>query len=379
MHATKLKQLTLAAAVITLCSACSTDGSLGLTSKVDYRSGSDNINSNTLEVPPDLTAVSGTSSYNSPNTAKAAEAIQSLRKQSGNTVLPQYTNARIVTQDGIRFIEADVTPDQAWDNVKDFWLSNGFILTTENPTIGIMETDWLQNRADLPTDAITKLFRKIADQFVSTDTLDRYRARIERSSKPNAVNIYITHRGMTEVYKEGQATTQQWNGTVWTPSAPKPELEAEIMGLMLQSFGVSKQASQDAIKPAETLPARANLLASQQIEILDGYDRAWRRVGLAFDRIGYNIQDRNRSTGVYTVQRAASDIDKESETSYFSSLAFWKKSDATDAASKSLGQTFEVKLTEQGGKTLLTLSSKEGAINPDVQKKILNDLLLQLK
>jgi outer membrane protein assembly factor BamC len=379
MQPTHLKKITLATTLICLMSACSTDQSL-LSSKVDYRSGSDNLNKNTLEIPPDLTTISTNNTYNLAATATATQTAQAPRVQNSQAVLPQYGNARIVVQDGIRYIEAQLPPEKAWEDIKDFWLGNGFILTTENPNSGVMETDWLQNRADLPSDFMTNLLRKAADQFVSTDTIDKYRSRIERGTLPGTVNIYVTHRGMTEVYKEGQANTQQWNGTVWTPSEPKPELEAEIMAMMLQSLGVKKELAQTEAKQAEKLPARASLNNSgQAIELTDSFDRAWRRVGLALDRIGYNVQDRNRSSGIYTVQRAATDIDKEAENNYFSSLAFWKKSNAKDGEKPTNAQTFDVKLSEQNGKSVLTISSKEGAIDSGLQKKMLNDLLIQLK
>jgi outer membrane protein assembly factor BamC len=379
MQPTHLKKITLATTLICLMSACSTDQSL-LSSKVDYRSGSDNINKNTLEIPPDLTGISANNSYNLAATATANQTTQTPRVQNGQEVLPQYGNARIVVQDGIRYIEAQLPPEKAWEDIKDFWLGNGFILTTENPNTGVMETDWLQNRADLPTDFMTKLLRKVADQFISTDTIDKYRSRIERGAQPGTVNIYVTHRGMIEVYKEGEANTKQWNGTVWTPSEPKPELEAEIMAMMLQSLGVKKELAQTEAKQAEKLPPRASLSTSgQAIEMADGFDRAWRRVGLALDRIGYNVQDRNRSSGVYTVQRAATDIDKEVENSYFSSLAFWKKSDVKEGEKQANAQAFDVKLTEQNGKSVLTISSKDGAIDANLRKKMLNDLLVQLK
>lgn len=379
MQPNHLKKITLATTLICLMSACSTDQSL-LSSKVDYRSGSDNVNKNTLEIPPDLTSITTNNNYNLAATATATQTAQAPRTQNNQAVLPQYGNARIVVQDGIRYIEAQLPPEKAWEDIRDFWLGNGFILTTENPSAGVMETDWLQNRADLPTDIMTNLLRKAADQFVSTDTLDKYRSRIERGAQPGTVNIYVTHRGMTEVYKEGQANTQQWNGTVWTPSEPKPELEAEIMAMMLQSLGVKKELAQTEAKQAEKLPARASLINSgQAIELTDSFDRAWRRVGLALDRIGYNVQDRNRSSGLYTVQRAATDIDKEAESNYFSSLTFWKKSTTKDGSKQANAQTFDVKLSEQNGKSVLTISSKEGAIDANLQKKMLNDLLIQLK
>jgi outer membrane protein assembly factor BamC len=377
MQPNHIKKIALATAITALLSACSSIDETILNNKVDYRSGSDNVNKNPLEVPPDLTAISG-NTMGSVNTAVANETVKAQRSNTDQTVLPEYKNAHIVNQDGIRFIEATIPTDKAWNDIKDFWLANGFILTTENPASGVMETDWLENRANLPADFATRLFRKLVDQFVSTNTLDKYRTRVERSSKPGVINIYISHRGMTEAYKEGGAQSQEWNGTVWTPSAPNPELEAEIMGLMLQSFGVNKDLAQAQTQSTVKAVDRAKLSASgQQIEVIDSYDRAWRRVGLAFDRIGYNVQDRNRSTGVYTVQRAATDIDKENESSYFSSLAFWKKSDK-DKANKAAEQVFEVKLTEQLNTTVLSISSKD-AIDPALLKKMLNDLLLQLK
>jgi outer membrane protein assembly factor BamC len=379
MQPNHLKKITLATTLICLMSACSTDQSL-LSSKVDYRSGSDNVNKNTLEVPPDLTAINANSTYNLAATATATQTAQAPRTQSSQEVLPQYGNARIVVQDGIRYIEAKLPPEKAWEDIKDFWLGNGFILTTENPNTGVMETDWLQNRADIPSDFMTKLLRKVADQFISTDSIDKYRSRVERGTQPGTVNIYVTHRGMIEVYKDGELGSSQWRGTVWTPSDPKPELEAEIMAMMLQSLGVKKELAQTEAKQAEKLPARASLSNSgQAIELTDSFDRAWRRVGLALDRIGYNVQDRNRSSGIYTVQRAATDIDKEAESNYFSSLTFWKKSDAKDGVKPTNAQTFDVKLSEQNGKSVLTISSKEGALDASLQKKMLNDLLIQLK
>lgn len=375
MQPIHLKKITLATTLICLMSACSTDQSL-LSSKVDYRSGSDNLNKNALEVPPDLTSIS-----NSGNTSIAsANTNSSTAAPSQQTVLPTFSNARVVTQDGIRFIEVDTTPDKAWNALRDFWLANGFILTTENPQVGVMETDWLENRATLPTNFTGSLLKKFTDQFLSTGNLDKYRTRIERSPVKNGtVNIYISHRGMTEEYKAGElGMSESWKGTMWVATPPNPELEAEIMVMALQSLGSSQADAQASVNTAPVASTRASLSSTgTEVIISDNFDRAWRRVGLAFDRIGYNVQDKNRSTGIYSVQRAATDIDKESESNYWSSLAFWNKAETSKATS--VGQTYDVKLAEQNGKTILTLSSKEGAIDPAVQKKMLNDLLVQLK
>ncbi|WP_047393721.1 outer membrane protein assembly factor BamC [Chitinibacter sp. ZOR0017] len=367
-------KLLLSTALLTALSACSTDNIL--TSKVDYRSGSDNVSRNPLEVPPDLSQVA------TPNATANTTLSATTAAQANNTnreLLPKPANARIVNQDGLRFIEATLSANEAWERSREFWLANGFTLTTEKPATGVMETDWLENRADLPNDFMTNLVRKFADYFVSTGRLDKYRTRIERGNDDQHVNIYLTYRGMTEVYKEGSAQTQNWGGTAYTAAPPNPELELEMMGLLMQSFGLSKEESAQAVQQASAKPVARASLDNNSLLISDGFDRAWRRVGLAFDRVGYNIQDRNRSAGLFTVQRAATDIDKEVESSYFSSLAFWKKDESGKVDGKgSNAQTFEVKLSPQGDKTRLTITSKD-PIEPAVQKKMLNDLLNQLK
>ncbi len=42
--------------------------------------------------------------------------------------------------------------------------------------------------------------------------------------------------------------------------------------------------------------------ACRQLVVDDPFDRAWRRVGLALDRSGFTVVDRDRSTGIYFVR-----------------------------------------------------------------------------
>jgi len=60
----------------------------------------------------------------------------------------------------------------------------------------------------------------------------------------------------------------------------------------------------------------------------DGFDRAWRRVGLALDRVGFTVEDRDRSKGLYYVRYVDPDLDGTGNSdSAWSKLAFWRSDD----------------------------------------------------
>ena len=96
-----------------------------------------------------------------------------------------------------------------------------------------METDWAENRAMIPSGPIRNLLGKIIDSAYSTGERDKFRTRLERGSAPGTTEIYISHRGMVEVY-----TSKDESSTVWQPRPPDPELEAEFLGRLMLRFGV---------------------------------------------------------------------------------------------------------------------------------------------
>ncbi|MBM5570758.1 MULTISPECIES: outer membrane protein assembly factor BamC [Deefgea] len=369
-----LSSLFVAASLV----GCSSDQML-LQSKVDYRGGSDNVSRNPLEVPPDLSAVTTNSNYSIPKSAVLANEAQ--QQKSTGTVLPEYQNARLVQADGARWLVVKGDPAKTWPEIREFWLSHGFILTQDNETTGVMETDWLENRAALPTDFVTNLIRKVADSVISTGELDKFRTRIERGTEPGTFEIYVTHRGMREVFADGSqestgGSSQGVQKTIWTPRPSDPELEVEMLKLMLQQFGMSKEQASATVKAPVSQVSRANLSASgNTLEVKDTFDRAWRRVGLAFDRIGYTVEDRNRTEGTFTVQRAAANIGKEQSTEYFSSLAFWRSKETNAQTSM---QQYQVKLKPELDRTVISVQAVNGG-DQATSKKILQDLLMQLK
>jgi outer membrane protein assembly factor BamC len=207
--------------------------------------------------------------------------------------------------------------------VRDFWQDSGFVLTMEQKELGIMETDWAENRAKIPQDFIRESIGKVFDGLYSTGERDRFRTRLERTAE-GGTEIFVSHRGMEEVFsgnRRGSAAAQD-GSTAWQPRPVDPELETEFLRRLMVRLGVSQEQSRaiaaagGAAKPS----ARASTQNGQPVALVDeGFDRAWRRVGLTLDRTGFTVEDRDRAQGTYFVRYVEPTMDK-SEPGFFSRL-----------------------------------------------------------
>jgi outer membrane protein assembly factor BamC len=74
--------------------------------------------------------------------------------------------------------------------------------------------------------------------------------------------------------------------------------------------------------------SRNAVMQGNALTVNDSFDRAWRRVGLALDRVGFTVEDRDRSKGVFFVRYIDPDRDlaprKRDEQGFFDKLKFWK-------------------------------------------------------
>lgn len=309
--ATSARQLTpfaCAATIICFLSGCSALEE----SKIDYKRATQ---ATTLEVPPDLTQLRRDSRYqvSGSNTASGMASNPGSMGRSANdagTATNQAGNARIERSGSQRFLIVQRNADSVWEPLREFWKDNGFVLTLDQPELGIMETDWAENRAKLPQDFIRRTLGKVFDSVYSTGERDRFRTRVERTT--NGLEITITHRGLTEIY-----TTNAKDATAWTPRAADPELEIEFLRrLMLRLGGQNQTAGSSAntaaigvsaSAPSTSMPSDVKVTKLNNlpaIEIRDGFDRAWRRVGVAIDRTGFTVEDRDRAQGVFFVRYA---------------------------------------------------------------------------
>ena len=300
-----LSAMACAAALTCFLSGCSTLEE----SKIDYKSASQ---APKLEVPPDLTQLRRDSRYqvagsNSALASTASAASSNRAAFDAGTAANQAGEARIARIGTQRYLVINKSADSVWEPLREFWKDNGFVLSLDQPELGIMETDWAENRAKLPQDFLRRSIGKILDSLYSTGERDRYRTRVERTA--NGLEITITHRGMAEIY-----TSTSKDATIWSPRAADPELEIEFLRRLMMKLGgeslSANSASTSSVKAAssgEVMPADVKVIKQNNlpvIEINDGFDRAWRRVGVAIDRTGFTVEDRDRAQGVFFVRYA---------------------------------------------------------------------------
>ncbi len=298
--------------------------SLSLSKKIEYKSVS---TAPSLELPPDLTSPQYDDRY-AVTTASGLAAQNASRPRSGTEIAPNANpEARIVRGGSERWLVAKATPEQAWNTLRQFWLDNGFVLAIEQPTQGVMETDWAENRADFPQDAVRRAMGKVGDFFYTTYKRDKFRSRIERGNEAGTVEIYISHRGMEQV-PTAKIDNSSPAAFAWAVLPPNPNLEAEMLSRLLTRFGLTEAQAQAAVLPSGSpAPDRARLEkvadGTERLVVDDNFDRAWRRVGLALDRIGFTVVDRDRSNGVYFVRYADPELEK-TDKGLLSKLMFWK-------------------------------------------------------
>jgi len=340
-----------------------------------------------LEIPPDLTAPSRDDRYAVPdiNTQGSATLSTYNAERSGGTVragstelLPNVAKVRIDRAGTQRWLVVPEAPEKVWPVVKEFWQGFGFQIKTELPEAGVMETDWAENRAKIPDDPIRNLLGKVIDSVYSTGERDKFRTRLERGSEPNSTEIYISHRGMVEVYKtEGKDTT------VWQPRPPDAELEAEFLRRLMLRFGVEDARAKAQLAGGDAKTERAKLVRAENengtLELTETFDRAWRRVGLALDRVGFTVEDRDRSKGYYFVRYVDPQIDgqqgSDKDKSFLSKLAFWKSDKSGIKAEQYRVVVKEAKLMSE-----VQVQNKDGQQdNSDTGRRILSLLYDQLK
>ena len=349
-----------------LLGACSTFDFDIPSKKVDYKSAG---KLPSLEVPPDLTRPTADDRYAIPDSRKGAATYSNYtmdkewRQQTGAAVasagvLPEQSDARVERAGTQRWLVVKGDPALVWPVVKDFWQEVGFIVNVEAPEAGVMETDWNENRAKVSDGVLRGLLGKVLDSAYATAERDKFRTRLERSTQSGMTEIYISHRGMQEIY-----ITEGKDQTRWQPRRPDPDLEAEMLRKLMVRLGVQEaRAKQQIVAAAEAPRASMATQSGGNLTVNEQFDRAWRRVGLALDRVGFTVEDRDRSKGIYFVRYIDPETDVQSKKDgtgmigrTLGALKFWgdsapKKSEQFQIAVRDMTTSAQVNVLGKDGK-----------------------------
>ena len=339
--------------------------------KINYKSAAKPTGS--LDVPPDLTQLRKDSRYAlESNSATASGFAGAAQKVSdAGTAANAIGDVRMERSGSQRWLVVSRPADKVWEPLREFWTANGFNLSMDSPDVGIMETEWAENRAKIPQDLIRRTIGRVLESLYSSGERDKFRTRVERNAQ-GGVDIYVTHRGMVENFTSTDKTT-----TTWQPRAADPELEIEFLRRMMVKLGASPEqakvaAAAGAPGSAATALAVTVIDGRPSLKLADDLERGWRKTGVALDRTGFTVEDRDRSKGVYFVRYVPPGSSTE-EPGFFAKL-FSSKTTGPELT------RYRVSLESQDGATLVRVLSSDGKPdNSDNAQKILKLLAAELR
>jgi outer membrane protein assembly factor BamC len=380
-----MKRCAVCFALFAFLAGCSSMPDIAQGEKIQYK-GAGKLPP--LEVPPDLTSPSRDDRYAVPDVnTQGTASLSTYNAERGGAVrggstevLPNVAKVRIERSGSQRWLVVPEAPEKVWPVVREFWQSMNFLIKIEQPDVGVMETDWAENRAKIPEDGIRSLIGKAMDFAYSTPERDKFRTRLERGGEPGTTEVYISHRGMVEVYTK---LTTDSASTIWQPRPSDTELEAEMLRRLMVRFGVEDVRAKAELTGGDIKPERAKLVSAGAgagtLELTESFDRAWRRVGLALDRIGFTVEDRDRSSGYYFVRYVDPLIDVQNNPDknkgILSKLAFWKSDKAEIKA-----EQYRVLVKEANNVSQVRVQNRDGQQdNSEAGKRILSLLHDQLK
>jgi outer membrane protein assembly factor BamC len=310
LHLLKLALWGLFITVIVGCSSTSEN-------RADYKKST---TAPSLELPPDLIGstkideqlvvpeMSDSTTFSDYDKTEIAK--QTPAPSSGTHVLPIFEKVQLQRDGKTRWLVIKDEPNKLWSKLKQFWQAEGFKLKIENPKFGVMETEWAENRADIPQQGLRKLLGTVFDMLHSAPTRDKFRIRLERGKVEGFTEVYLTHRGVEEVAQD--------QDIVWHHRPSDPELEAEMLTRLMVFLGLDQKQAETLLalpKKEETSVPRAQLTSIEEgmvkLIVDEDFARTWRRTGLALDKLGFTVEDRDRSRGLYFIRYIDPDIEKD--------------------------------------------------------------------
>ena len=329
--------------------------------RIEYKSP-DSQGSNPLELPPDLIA----DLANTPADAASFSEYRVDSVQTPQTPEPAQISGDVVyrRQGRLRWLEVSRPPAEVWPAVRGFWNDLGFALEIDDPAVGVMETDWLQNRARIAGIGVTGILDRYLERFHDTGERDKFRTRIEPGARPGSSEIHISYRGVGEL--------SVGRGEYRFLRLPQdPQLEIEILRRMMLALGEAEEAAGAAIAAEEQAEDELYQLSDTRLLLFESYDAAWRHIAQALDRAGFTVDDRDRTLGKYFIRYTGLEeetrLHNEESKSLFSTIAFWRK-ERIEARDLQIALT----ATGESGQTAVTvLDENEAEVDAAIAATIL--------
>lgn len=358
---------------LTLLSGCSAlNQFMGKEESVDYKS---TVTGDPLSIPPDLTQANRDTRFQAPAGPGGALSYsqyaqdQSQRPTVGNNVanvLPAQDGIQVERDGDLRWLIVDKPAEQIYPFIIEFWNNQGFTIQSEDPRAGTILTDWAENRSKIPDSWIRTLLSSFVDQVFDSGERERFRTRLERVN--GKTEIFISHQHMFETPTTDGAAFK------WVHGKEDPGLNAVMLARLMVYLGTDLEQARAQVAAAEANEDHSIIqviedASQRQLVLNEGFDRAWRRVGVGIDSAGFSVEDRDRSTGEYFIRYLDADSGEKIEQPNIIGRLFRARNTAE-------AQNLRVRVTAQGPNTTLVqvLDQAGQVLNTDTAGRIINVL-----
>ncbi len=315
---------------------------------------------NSLEIPPDLTAPDTSAALRLPSadtTVRAKDlALATPGVQKVSQVLLTPEKLRLVSSGDLVYLQSPDAPAALWPKLRAFWPEQGLSLRQEKPELGFMETEWVENRATLPKTKIP-FFARFIDTIYSTNTLDKFRLRLEQDAAGNAL-IYIQHQGLEEVSRGDSG------GFIWQPRPSDPSLEAAVLRQLLLYLGASEAQVTAQLAELKQQAPRASQSTDSEgrpvILLRLPYGQSLALVKQAITRLGGRIEAEDNDARTITFVVDESDnlaLPRRQRQEYRYALRFNEKAEGTELLLREAAGRQAVGATRHGADYLQRLTA----------------------
>ena len=299
---------------LVLLSGCSAlDEFTGKQESVDYKS---TVSGDPLSIPPDLTQANRDARFQAPARGAMSYSEYAESQAESNTVtqnsrvLPSADGIQVKRDGELRWLIVDQPAEVIYPRVIEFWNEQGFTIQSDDPRAGLIATDWAENRSKIPDSWIRSLLGSVIDQVFDSGERERFRTRLERVD--GKTEVYISHQHMYETPTTDGAAFK------WVHGKEDQGLNAVMLARLMVFLGTDLEQAQAQVKAAEADTAEPLVQVqdtsnNRQLTLNEGFDRAWRRVGVTMDSAGYTVEDRDRSAGEYYIRYLDADSGEKIE------------------------------------------------------------------
>lgn len=361
------------------CGACASDGTIN--AQAEYEQATPRPSSE-LIVPPGLISPDVNSNYK----------MLYLSPEQNTYQLDKVTNMHIMQGGSERWLVIkNKNVNQVFPTMIAYLKQQGVHIKYQNQSIGLIQTDWFDKNNVAKTSTVHQFFEWIGLSHGMNALPSLYTFRVNLWQNKNDTQIFVTDYQMnvvpTDVIPASKQDIKTESGVAsktWMSVPPNPQLELDF----LMQFMAFVKLGPDEIKPntitlenVATLPSTEPKVARDKLNgstliLNDSFDRAWWRTGLALERVGLGVADKNRSLGEFYVYPLQDDVDNPDPSTF----SRWFGDDKTNVQLPKA--KYKIKLVSTGTQTTLTVEPYTGTMDADFvksQQKYLTDLTTQLK